>query len=107
MRRLYSNRGETIVESLCAILVVAVVCVFLCGAIVSAARANKQVRESNQSFSYKTMDQTRQIKIIVDDGAQKYTYDALEHSTSKSDEDTSDYEDVIYRYYTAAEEAGN
>ena len=102
-KKLCSRRGETLVESLCAILVITLVFVFLCGAIVSAARANKQVRDSNQSFTfdYETQD-GQELKMTVSDGFTESTYPVTEYVVTPEDQ-SQDYAAVTYRYYTTRE----
>ena len=52
MRKLRDTRGETLVETLCAILIIALTFGFLTTATVSAARINAQVRARDVSFQY-------------------------------------------------------
>lgn len=102
MNKLKSKRGETLVESLCAILVIAVVFVFLCGAIVSAARSNKQVRDSNQSFTYgdeENPPSTEDLIIHVYDGATSRDYTVTGYVTQDEAEGSS-YAAYPYRWYT-------
>lgn len=50
MNKLHSSRGETLIESLCAILLVALVMLFLSTAIATAARVNLQIRNTDITF---------------------------------------------------------
>lgn len=50
MKKLHCARGETLIESLCAILLVALVMLFLSTAIATAARINLQVRDTDITF---------------------------------------------------------
>ena len=103
MDKLKSDRGETLVESLCAILVIAIVFVFLCGAIVSAARSNKQVRDSDQSFSYDMKE--ADLTIPVYDGPNARTYDVTGF-VAKDAEEGSQYGAYPYRRYEFKEYKG-
>lgn len=98
MRKLRTERGETLVESLCAILVITIVFVFLCGAIVSAARSNKQVRDSDQSFSYKDMEATGDLTIQVSDGTASRNYTVTGYG-AKANPEGSLYSQYPYRRY--------
>lgn len=50
MNKLHSSRGETLIESLCAILLVTLVMLFLSTAIATAARVNLQLRNTDITF---------------------------------------------------------
>lgn len=100
MKKLKSQSGETLVESLCAILVITLVFVFLCGAIISAARSNKQVADSNQSFTYTYQDgKGSQFHITVSDGTSTETY-PVHGYTVIPESQSQDYAQAEYRYYT-------
>ena len=49
-RKLKSNAGETLVETLFALLVVGLAMTMLAGAIMAAARVNKGARDFNTAF---------------------------------------------------------
>lgn len=100
MKKLQSQSGETLVESLCAILVITLVFVFLCGAIISAARSNKQVADSNQSFTYTYQDEKgTRPNITVSDGINTETYPVHSYTVTP-EEQTQGYASAEYRYYT-------
>ena len=99
MKKLSSHRGETLVESLCAILVITVVFLFLCGAIVSAARSNAQIKGANQSFRYEDMEAADTEKVLVVNG---HSYPIKEWVTKPKGQDT-EYAATIYRRYTTQE----
>lgn len=107
MGKLTSRRGETLVESLCAILVITIVFVFLCGAIVSAARSNKQVRDyAGISFEYGNMTNTGERTIQVYDEnstALREEYTVTEYSTSQDANPDSNYRSYTYHRYTIQE----
>lgn len=98
MKKLRSSQGETLVESLCAILVITVVFLFLCGAIVSAARSNAQIKGANQSFRYEDMAESGTKTLVVNGNS----YTVKEWVTQ---EDTTDqeYAATVYRRYTTQE----
>ena len=100
MKKMGSCRGETLVESLCAILVITVVFLFLCGAVVSAARSNAQIQGADQSFRYEDMA-TNTEKYLVVNGNE---YPVKEWVTKSKSTDT-DYATAIYRRYTTQEAA--
>ena len=98
MNHLRSNRGETLVESLSAILVITVVFLFLCGAVVAAARSNEQVRKADQDFHYGDMTVTETKTMTVVDGSVRTPYDVTEYATAQKDKE--EYTNRIYRRYT-------
>lgn len=100
MKKMRSCRGGTLVESLCAILVITVVFLFLCGAVVSAARSNAQIKGADQSFHYEDMA-VLGTKTMVVNGS---TYTVKEWVTQKKTGDRG-YADAIYRRYTTQEAA--
>ena len=111
MKKLRNCRGETLVESLAAILIIAVVFVFLSSAIVSAARSNDQLRRSDQDFHYSEMVSKGIVTMqVVDAGipsgtegmtsafASAYPVEKFETASSESAK-SDDYEKTIYRYF--------
>lgn len=52
MKKLKSNSGETLIEALAALLVVAITISFLSIAVTTAAKLNKKVRENTGAFKY-------------------------------------------------------
>ena len=101
MKKMHSCRGETLVESLCAILVLTVIFLFLCGAVVSAARSNAQIKGADQSFRYEDMEATNTEKYLVVNG-NKYP---IQEWVTKSKSTDTDYATTIYRRYTTQEAA--
>ena len=101
MKKMHSCRGETLVESLCAILVLTVVFLFLCGAVVSAARSNAQIKGADQSFHYEDMEATSTEKHLVVNG-NKYP---IKEWVIKSKSTGTGYAMTIYRRYTTQEAA--
>ena len=111
MKKLRNSRGETLVESLAAILIIAVVFVFLSSAIVSAARSNEQLRRSDQDFRHDEMESKGIVTMqVVDAGipsgtegmtsafASAYPVEKFETASSESAK-SDDYEKTIYRYF--------
>ena len=111
MKKLRNCRGETLVESLAAILIIAVVFVFLSSAIVSAARSNEQLRRSDQDFRYDELESKGIVTMqVVDAGipsgtegmtsafASAYPVEKFETASSESAK-SDDYEKTIYRYF--------
>lgn len=111
MKKIRNCRGETLVESLAAILIIAIVFVFLSSAIVSAARSNEQLRSSDQDFRYSEMISKGVVNMQVVDGgvpsggegmpsvfASVYPVERFETESSVSAK-TADYEKTIYRYF--------
>ena len=97
MKKMGSCRGETLVESLCAILVLTVIFLFLCGAVVSAARSNAQIKGADQSFRYADMAESGTKTMVVNGSS--YTVKEWEKTGDR------EYADVIYRRYTTQEAA--
>lgn len=100
MKKMGSCRGETLVESLCAILVITVVFLFLCGAVVSAARSNAQIKGADQSFRYADMAESGTKTMVVNGSS----YTVKEWVTKSKSTDTG-YATTIYRRYTTQEAA--
>lgn len=50
MKKLKSKRGETVAETLCAVLMISMVFLFLAGSIVTAARVNKEIAPEEKTF---------------------------------------------------------
>lgn len=108
MKKLKSNRGETLIESLAGILIVTLVFVFLCSAIVSAARSNKQIRSADLDFSYADMvpsgNGTMQVVEVAEGYGIASSYPIQKFETDPNAEASGgtadpDYQKPIYRYY--------
>ena len=52
MKKLQNQHGETLIETLTALLIATLVCLFLATAIVTGSRVNAKVRETDVSFQY-------------------------------------------------------
>ena len=96
MKKLCSSRGETLVESLCAILVITVVFLFLCGAVVSAARSNAQIEGADQSFHYDDMEKGDTKDLVIN--GNRYT--VQEWVTKQEDNTDKEYAAATYHRYT-------
>lgn len=87
MKKLHSSRGETLIESLCAVLIVTLVMLFLSTAIATAARVNHKVRTTDVSFKTGgTAKPDKTVTVTVDGTA--YTGKATTYDTTNG-----------YRYY--------
>lgn len=67
MDKLKSNKGETLIESLVALLVVAMAIAFLSTAVVTATDLNKRVRNNTNAFKYdgaSVADAKAQVNIV-------------------------------------------
>ena len=94
-KKLASSRGESLVETLTALVVAVVVLLFLTTAVVVAARVNNKIGDTDTSFHYATIDQGTDLTVSVKDGITPV-------GTAKVKTYTDDY--GCYRYY---EKAGN
>lgn len=65
MRKLLSNRGETLIESLVSILIVALIMLFLSNSIVAAAKINRQLRDTDIAFSYEDTPTREEMTMTV------------------------------------------
>ena len=75
MNKLHSSRGETLIESLCAILLVALVMLFLSTAIATAARVNLQIRNTDITFHTEEGDDKQVTTVkVIEDGTEKPEY---------------------------------
>lgn len=92
MKKLRSRRGETLVETLVSLLIVVLCLSFLATAVVTAARINASVRDTDVSVQYGGTS-TRQTLTVTPKGA--YTGDA--GFTAEVQLYTTDNG---YRYYT-------
>ena len=95
MKKLHCARGETLIESLCAILLVALVMLFLSTAIATAARINLQVRDTDITFRTDGATETKApIKICDENGAELPYTGTVRLYTTK---------DTAYRYFRIPE----
>lgn len=96
MKKLCSNCGETLLETIAALLVATLVLLCLATAIAAATRVNKNVRESDVSFHYSqehTTDATRKRVEITDrDGFYREQIPVYEYTDRQGN----------YRYYKEA-----
>ena len=95
MNKLKQQCGETLVETLTSILVLAFVFLFLAAAIATGVRINAEVSRTDVSFHYATTpDDTLTLK-VKRDGVAAETYTVLEYSSSPDADG-----DAQYHYYT-------
>lgn len=64
-RKLKNNSGETLVETLFALLVVVLAMTMLAGSIVSAARVNKGAEDLNTAFQISNVQAVPDVKVTV------------------------------------------
>ena len=65
-RKLKNNSGETLVETLFALLVAVLAMTMLAGSIVSAARVNKGAEDLNTAFQISNVQAVSGVKVTVD-----------------------------------------
>lgn len=68
MKKLRSSQGETLIETLTAVLIVVLCLSFLATAIVAAARLNAAVRDADVSLRYDDGGSTQQAVLTVTPG---------------------------------------
>ena len=98
MKKLFNNKGETLIETLSAMIVATLVVLFLAVSINSATRINKTVEETDTSFNFPTETDANREKITV-------TIEN-ESNVEVSSEEVDSYTDDTgyYHYY---KESGN
>lgn len=80
MKKLRKNRGETLVETLAALLIAVLVLLFLASAIVGAARLNAAIRKTDVSFHYTgAQRQSDPLELVVSDNFTTETVTADEY----------------------------
>jgi competence protein ComGC len=93
MKKLRDKSGESLIETLTALLICTLVLLFLSTAISVAAKINKKIRETDISFNYGTSE-TDSINVeIVDENNQSV-------GSAKAYQYT---DDVGYHYYKGAD----
>lgn len=65
-QKLKSNSGETLVETLFALLVIVLAMTMLAGAIMSAARVNKGAEDLNTAFQIANAKEVQDVEVIVE-----------------------------------------
>ena len=94
MKKLRSRKGETIVETLVAILIVVLSFAMLTGAIVSAAKINKQNEDMDVAFDVsKANKENKKIRVT------HYTSEVNIATTETTIEFYTTDDDNAYRYY--------
>lgn len=80
MKKLRKNRGETLVETLAALLIAVLVLLFLASAIVGAARLNAAIQKTDVSFHYTgAVLQPDPVELEISDGFTTETVTADEY----------------------------
>lgn len=97
MKKLWrEQRGETLVETLCAILVISLTTLFLTTAIVSSGRINKQNAEQDSSFHQSDSAPTSlTVTVKSASGSRVFEAEAKLYESEPLAEDDS----YVYRYY--------
>ncbi len=68
MKKLQNTSGETLAESLCAILIICLCMLFLATALVTASRIQNTAQAENQDFSY--LPQAQEPGVLTVNGIQ-------------------------------------
>lgn len=96
MKKLWrEQRGETLVETLCAILVISLTTLFLTTAIVSSGRINKQNAEQDSSFHQSDSPTSLTVTVKSASGSEVFKAKAKLYESKPLAEDDS----YVYRYY--------
>ena len=93
MRKLYDRHGETLVETLVALLIIMFSILFLTGSVITTARVNAKMRKQDNSLHYGASDETSTDSDVI-----------ISTDLAKTDDDQSIkvkvYTENDYRYYT-------
>ena len=80
MKKLRMSRGETLIETLAALLIAVLVLLFLASAIVGAARLNAAIQKTDVSFHYTgAVFQPDPVELEISDGFTTETVTADEY----------------------------
>ena len=80
MKKLRMSRGETLIETLAALLIAVLVLLFLASAIVGAARLNAAIQKTDVSFHYTdAVLQPDPVELEISDGFTTETVTADEY----------------------------
>ena len=80
MKKLRMSRGETLIETLAALLIAVLVLLFLASAIVGAARLNAAIQKTDVSFQYTgAVLQPAPVEREISDGTTTETVTADEY----------------------------
>ncbi|WP_418589340.1 hypothetical protein [Hominenteromicrobium sp.] len=98
MKKLRSQKAETLVETLMAILVVVLVMLFLSTAVSTASKVNAKVRKTDVALTYKNADkgETKTLTIKDNKSATKIINVQVDEYTSENG----------YTYYRESKEQG-
>ena len=98
MKKLRSQKAETLVETLMAILVVVLVMLFLSTAVSTASKVNAKVRKTDVALTYKNADKGSEKTLTIKDknSATKVITVQVDEYTSKNG----------YTYYRESKEQG-
>lgn len=95
MKKLRDHRGETMIESLAAVLLVTIIMIGLTTAIASAARVNAKVRDTDVSFQYADAPSKTINVTVKESNVQIDTFSSDEYTATNG-----------YHYYEYHQEAG-
>lgn len=94
MKKLQDRRGETLIETLAALLIATFVLLFLATAVATAFRLNARVRDTDTAFRYDAeAGSTASVQIWSKDTGIQYDAVAIEDYESENG----------YHYYSAAD----
>ncbi len=80
MNKLQNSSGETLVETLCALLVVVLVFLLLSASVVAASRLNQAVQSTDLSFHYSTAQaQEGSLTLALKGDTEEYQLEATEY----------------------------
>ncbi len=94
MKKLQNRRGETLIETLVALLIATLVILFLATAVVTATRVNDKIRKNDVSFRYSDVEASSELNLTVTWSGGTETCKVQEYTTRESAD--VDWE---YRYY--------
>ena len=97
MKKLQCKRGETILESLVSILVVTLIMLFLSTSIVTAAKINRKLRDTDVTFEYGGTADAGSLKVTPVTGSGSERTCTVTITTTNHG----------YRYYRYGEGNGN
>lgn len=95
MRKLRNNRGETLIETLAALLIATLVLMFLSIAIVTAAKINSKLADIDTPLSYEGKKQDGEVTVTIYDESNSKIGDVKVQQYTTVNEDSEE----TYKYY--------
>ena len=83
MQRIKSTAGETLTETLCAVLIIVMCFTILCGAIVTAARVNSKYENVDTAFHTTEADTVKGTTASISGSVSYSSIDVTEHTTEQ------------------------